>query len=211
MVRSNSVQPDPTKKKQPRQGALSKKKVGGSEGSPLQEVDYAYNIRGWLTSVNQPQNLGKDLFGFELKYQNPVSNGKDTPKYNGNISQMDWKTRSNNEELRRYTYQYDDLNRLTKSFYSKPLAVQPNTGSYDEYLSYDVNGNIKTLSRFGDMDKPQAVKIDELSYTYIGNQLVKVSAQKRQDGLCVSTEKLYIQRHILHLSFRLALRYFIFW
>ena len=175
MVRSNSVQPDPTKKKQPRQGALSKKKVGGSEGSPLQEVDYAYNIRGWLTSVNQPQNLGKDLFGFELKYQNPVSNGKDTPKYNGNISQMDWKTRSNNEELRRYTYQYDDLNRLTKSFYSKPLAVQPNTGSYDEYLSYDVNGNIKTLSRFGDMDKPQAVKIDELSYTYIGNQLVKVS------------------------------------
>ena len=88
---------------------------------------------------------------------------------------MDWKTRSNNEELRRYTYQYDDLNRLTKSFYSKPLAVQPNTGSYDEYLSYDVNGNIKTLSRFGDMDKPQAVKIDELSYTYIGNQLVKVS------------------------------------
>ena len=156
-------------------GRLSKKKVGGSEGSPLQEVDYAYNIRGWLTSVNQPQNLGKDLFGFELKYQNPVSNGKDTPKYNGNISQMDWKTRSNNEELRRYTYQYDDLNRLTKSFYSKPLAVQPNTGSYDEYLSYDVNGNIKTLSRFGDMDKPQAVKIDELSYTYIGNQLVKVS------------------------------------
>ena len=175
MVRSNSIQPDPTKKKQPWQGALSKRKVGGSEGSPLQEVDYAYNIRGWLTSVNQPQNLGKDLFGFELKYQNPVSNGKDTPKYNGNISQMDWKTRSNNEELRRYTYQYDDLNRLTKSFYSKPLAVQPNTGSYDEYLSYDVNGNIKTLSRFGDMDKPQAVKIDELSYTYIGNQLVKVS------------------------------------
>ena len=156
-------------------GRLSKKKVGGSEGSPLQEVDYAYNIRGWLTSVNQPQNLGKDLFGFELKYQNPVSNGKESPKYNGNISQMDWKTRSNNEELRRYTYQYDDLNRLTKSFYSKPLAVQPNTGSYDEYLSYNVNGNIKTLSRFGDMDKPQAVKIDELSYTYIGNQLVKVS------------------------------------
>ena len=36
-------------------------------------------------------------------------------------------------------------------------------------------------------------------------------SQKRQDGLCVSTEKLYIQRHILHLSFRLALRYFIFW
>ena len=173
-ARSNSVQPDPTKK-QPWQGELSKKRVGGTEGSPLQEVDYTYNIRGWLTSVNQPQNLGKDLFGFELKYQNPVSNGKDTPKYNGNISQMDWKTRSNNEELRRYTYQYDDLNRLTKSFYSKPLAVQPNTGSYDEYLSYDVNGNIKTLSRFGDMDKPQAVKIDELSYTYIGNQLVKVS------------------------------------
>ena len=206
MVRSNSVQPDPTKKKQPWQGALSKKKVGGSEGSPLQEVDYAYNIRGWLTSVNQPQNLGKDLFGFELKYQNPVSSGKDTPKYNGNISQMDWKTRSNNEELRRYTYQYDDLNRLTKSFYSKPLAVQPNTGSYDEYLSYDVNGNIKTLSRFGDMDKPQAVKIDELSYTYIGNQLVKVSDNSQNPsgypigGGVIELKKLYNKGNIAELD-----------
>ena len=42
----------------------------------------------WFRRLYQPQNLGKDLFGFELKYQNPVSNGKESPKYNGNISQM---------------------------------------------------------------------------------------------------------------------------
>jgi hypothetical protein len=56
---------------------LSNKKVGNN----LQSIDYAYNIRGWMTRINDPANLSNKLFGYEVKYQNGISG-----KYNGNIS-----------------------------------------------------------------------------------------------------------------------------
>ncbi|MDY3344210.1 DUF6443 domain-containing protein [Riemerella anatipestifer] len=150
------------------------KKVGGSIGAPLQQLDYSYNIRGWLTKLNRPEDLGTDLFGFELRYQNPVaSDAKQQPRYNGNIAQMDWVSRQDGQ-LRRYTYQYDPLNRLRNAYYSKPNATVPITNAYNEYLAYDANGNITTLHRFGGSDQNMAVKIDELTYTYNGNQLINV-------------------------------------
>ena len=34
----------------------------------MQTVDYTYNIRGWLTQMNDSYNLGSDLFAMQLKY-----------------------------------------------------------------------------------------------------------------------------------------------
>jgi hypothetical protein len=43
-------------------GQLIGKKVGNTVGStPLQEVDYYYNIRGWLKSINDIAELGTQL------------------------------------------------------------------------------------------------------------------------------------------------------
>ncbi|REC59022.1 RHS repeat-associated core domain-containing protein, partial [Chryseobacterium pennae] len=48
---------------------LESKKVGGiSVGTPLQQIDYKYNIRGWMTKINDPANLNGKLFGYEIKY-----------------------------------------------------------------------------------------------------------------------------------------------
>ncbi|MEC5171290.1 DUF6443 domain-containing protein, partial [Chryseobacterium nepalense] len=42
---------------------LSGKKVGGaSVSTPLQDISYKYNIRGWMTQINDPNNLGNNLF-----------------------------------------------------------------------------------------------------------------------------------------------------
>ncbi|MDR6160285.1 hypothetical protein QF023_003801 [Chryseobacterium sp. SLBN-27] len=39
--------------------------MGGAVlGSGLQTVDYQYNIRGWMTKVNDPKNLNGKLFGY---------------------------------------------------------------------------------------------------------------------------------------------------
>lgn len=38
-------------------GQLTVKKVGGQNPSGLQQVDYQYNIRGWMTRINNPENL----------------------------------------------------------------------------------------------------------------------------------------------------------
>ncbi|MDQ1859220.1 DUF6443 domain-containing protein, partial [Chryseobacterium sp. WLY505] len=81
---------------------VTNKKVGGvTASSPLQQIDYQYNIRGWLTQINDPANLGNDLFGYKIRYNEVQGlevpntnypNQKVKPKYNGNIAEVDWKT-----------------------------------------------------------------------------------------------------------------------
>ena len=80
---------------------------------------YTYNIKGSVTKVNDPANLGTKLFGYELKYFNPLNTMNSTAKYNGNIAEVTWKTATDNV-LRQYNYQYDALNRLKKGTYSEP-------------------------------------------------------------------------------------------
>ena len=53
------------------------------DDSYLQSVDYRYNERGWLTSINGEELTGEsgDLFAMELEY-----NTGPNPQYNGNIA-----------------------------------------------------------------------------------------------------------------------------
>ena len=59
-------------------GQLIEKNLHVDQSIPLQSVDYRYNIRGWLESVNNAQltNDGSDdindLFGMEIIYQTPL-------------------------------------------------------------------------------------------------------------------------------------------
>ncbi|MES2544557.1 MAG: hypothetical protein V4548_06710 [Bacteroidota bacterium] len=105
-----------------------------------------------------------------MAYNDPATA---TALYNGNISETYWKGNSDNI-LRKYKYTYDNLNRLTDANYNKPGLS--NVDSYREKVTYDKNGNIIALLRNGDMDTNGGMvnKIDDLSYTYDGNQLTKV-------------------------------------
>ncbi|MFW0740036.1 RHS repeat domain-containing protein [Flavobacterium sp. T12S277] len=160
-------------------GQLTSKNVGNTTASPLQKVDFNYNIRGWLTEINKTANLqqgtdAKDLFAFKVSYNAPQAAiiGVNA-LYNGNISETLWKTSSDNIE-RGYGYTYDKLNRLKTSIYEKSGLT---TNAYDENLTYDKNGNIVSLLRKGDLD-PQtgAIIIDNLVYGPVANsnQLAKV-------------------------------------
>jgi RHS repeat-associated protein len=165
-------------------GQLTSKKVGNTSSMPLQKVDYTYNIRGWLTSINNDatNNLvlnttEKDLFGFKINYNTIAGTVADVkPLYNGNIAETYWRT---DAPLRKYGYVYDNLNRLKSAVYQKPGNAIPVSGAYNESLSYDKNGNIISLQRFGTSDAPSVVfQIDDLSYEYStanGNQLTKVT------------------------------------
>ncbi|WEK69067.1 MAG: DUF6443 domain-containing protein [Candidatus Chryseobacterium colombiense] len=149
------------------------KKVGGTGIVPLQSIDYQYNIRGWMTKINDPQNLNGKLFGYEIKFQNPENGAVFPAKYNGNISEIDWRT-SNGNILKRYNYKYDGLDRLRDAVYEEPLATVPNTNGYGESVTYDLNGNLKSLKRFHGITTTPLL-IDDLDYNiYKGNQLIKV-------------------------------------
>jgi len=161
---------------------LETKKVGGTNpGSPLQTINYQYNIRGWLTKINDPANLNGKLFGYEIKYQNPVYTSKAPGRFNGNITEVDWKNSSENV-LKRYTYAYDGLNRLKDAFYAEPDVTNPHNGNYDEYLTYDLNGNIKTLKRKAfPIGGTTSTLVDDLEYQYTGNRLNQVIESAMND------------------------------
>ncbi|MBL4662989.1 MAG: hypothetical protein JKY22_05430, partial [Flavobacteriaceae bacterium] len=149
----------------------------------LQNVDYKYNVRGWLTDINDLSgiSLNTDLFHFQINYNNTTNSGSSVPLYNGNISQTFWRTTHDQTHTRGYEYHYDDLNRITEanSFKGAGLNNMTNTGNYKvNNISYDLNGNILSLTRFGsdNSNSPPAIW-DNLLYSYSGNKLMEVEEQ----------------------------------
>ena len=168
---------------------LTIKKVGNSVATtPLQTIDYKYNIRGWMTNINNVEvtetTTYKDLFAFSIYYDNPHPGYGFRPgKYNGNISQTRWKSSTDNI-IRNYVYEYDNLNRLTGSFYVKGDYLVGDV--YNEYANYDKNGNILNMYRSGNQDlSSNMIWIDDLTYSYKlnSNKLLAVTdASTLKDG-----------------------------
>jgi len=59
--------------------------------------------------MNDPDNLGSDLFGMELKYDTANTVSNEAAQFNGNISSMLWASARDNQ-VRGYGYHYDYLN-----------------------------------------------------------------------------------------------------
>lgn len=187
-------------------GRLNKKEVGDYAGVSSQIINYDYNVRGWLKAINNVDNLignllqPTDLFALKINYDQvenaPNSNFK--PLYNGNISEIYWRTNTDNV-LREYSYRYDDLNRLEEAVYQRPNLAVPTTNAYNESITYDKNGNILHLDRFGGVDTSTgAIQIDNNTYTYYSgtNRLRKItdvtnSTQGFKDGANVTDEYTY--------------------
>jgi RHS repeat-associated protein len=171
-------------------GQLVDKKLHSKDNGATfkQSVDYRYNIRGWLRSMNNSQLTANsdnddtnDLFGMELGYNNSLGSGN-AALYNGNISGMKW---SRNQALGTvkdvaYNYSYDPLNRiLSASYLNNTAGTWANaSGAFSESgYAYDQNGNITALTRKG----ATGANMDLLAYNYgtvgnvaYGNQLLKV-------------------------------------
>ncbi|MBC7410104.1 MAG: RHS repeat-associated core domain-containing protein [Arcicella sp.] len=158
-------------------GNLIQKKIGGqaplasatyASVTPLQTVDYNYNIRGWLKAINNPAILNDDLFAFAINYNITTLGAK--PLFNGNISETSWET-ANDGKLRSYKFSYDDLNRLTDADYIGNYSLFNNTSQTENYtennIQYDKNGNITHLERYGLSNNSNVIdKIDKLTYKY---------------------------------------------
>ncbi len=163
-------------------GQLTSKKVGGSPANTysntqgLQTVDYKYNVRGWLKTINEGTTANGDLFGFAINYNSTTENLGASPLYNGNISETIWQT-SNDNTKRAYGYNYDALNRITNATSSD--AGKFNLGG----VTYDKNGNIFKLQRQGAIVPEPTINtntdfgtMDDLTYVYdSGNKLLKVT------------------------------------
>jgi Fe-S cluster assembly iron-binding protein IscA len=142
-------------------GQMKQKYLNSTDASKFrQQLDYRYVPRGWMSKVLGRTSAG-DNFGIELKYTNTAN-----AQYNGNIGEMSWK-RTGSSNWGSYNFTYDKANRLTNA-----------AGTHQELISYDLNGNIKTLNRWIDGSHK-----DGLTYTYEnGNQLSKVTDSQGAEG-----------------------------
>ena len=175
-------------------GQLIAKRLHSVDGTNfLQKVDYRYNIRGWLTQINDrgltngatieddesdpDTQADPDLFALELRYNTPLQSTV-TPQYNGNIAQAMWRTRSsntnNNMVLRDYEYSYDAVNRIKSAQYNTWVGngwgTAPTTDFSVAGITYDGNGNLLSMLRQGtingDNNNPINGPLDKLKYTY---------------------------------------------
>jgi RHS repeat-associated protein len=167
-------------------GQLVDKKLHSTDGTSFkQSIDYRYNIRGWLTSINDSQLMVNanndetgDLFGMNLAYNESIGTGNGQ-EFNGNISGIKWNNNLAKGTIkeRAYNFGYDPMNRLLSATHKENPGAWTAASSYHEdNLSYDLNGNIKTLNRKGS----NGLSMDVLSYNYgtgdaISNQLQYVS------------------------------------
>ncbi|WP_345125078.1 DUF6443 domain-containing protein, partial [Hymenobacter antarcticus] len=162
-------------------------------GRLAQQVDYAYNIRGWLTQLNNPYYpKAENLFNLSLHYETGFTKGYE--QYNGNLTGQTWRSARNGVQ-RAYGYAYDPLNRLLQGDFvarNASVAATPATaGAWraeeDNYrlsfVSYDDNGNIMSLRRRGLLANATHATakrfgpVDHLAYAYAGNRLQAVDDQ----------------------------------
>lgn len=126
-------------------------------------VQYQYNLRNWVTSITATK------FQQNLYY----NTGNGASCYNGNISSTTWKS-GNDAILRGYKFTYDGANRMTGGTYGEGTAINSNADRFNESATYDKNGNIVTLQRRGQTSTSAYAQLDNLTYTYNGNQVTKI-------------------------------------
>ena len=138
-------------------GRLVSRKLGNTTET------LAYNPRGWLTSKESTP------FKMRLRYESPAGGG--VACWNGNISEWEWQQGTNVALM--YGFTYDGVNRLKETTQQQKSGTTWSTlpGSYLERgLTYDRNGNIKTLQRTA-----AGTMVDNLVYGYTGNQLTSLT------------------------------------
>ncbi|MDR1371487.1 MAG: RHS repeat-associated core domain-containing protein, partial [Dysgonamonadaceae bacterium] len=134
---------------------LGRLKTTQAANLPNLLTSYAYNIRSWTSSITN------DLFSENLLYD-----------YNGNITNISssQKNSTSGTALNRVqTFQYDQLSRLIAASCSG--GNQNHSASYN----YDKQGNITNLMRYGQLSAGVYGLIDNLSFSYTGNQLKTVN------------------------------------
>lgn len=149
-------------------GELESKSLGDAI-TPLEILNYDYNIQGWLKSINgdeldDPSENGSTMtnhyFAMDLSYDY----GFEQNQLNGNIAGIKWKSKSS-DKIRAYGFDYDKVNRLTKANYTQGSSWSQTTADFSTSYGYDANGNILSLQRQG-VVAGTITPIDNLTYDY---------------------------------------------
>lgn len=164
-------------------------------GDFLQSVDLRYDLQGRLLSINGSElsiangnenDVTADLFGMDLLYEQEDNGLGNTGRWDGLVTGVKWKTKDPSldpnaqgtaQRERGYRMEYDRIGRMNHAYYSarESGAWGAEAGGYDEKnIAYDANGNIRSLTRNTLPTNGSVAVMDNLSFSYSGNQLQQV-------------------------------------
>lgn len=160
-------------------GQLKVKNLGVKNNVPIEALNYEYNIRGWLKSINKKfvntNGSTENWFGQELSYDDGFKKNQLT----GNIAGIKWKSKSDGI-ARAYGYDYDPVSRILKADFTQYTSGSWNSNTVDFSVqigdgvnpgsAYDANGNILAMTQKGLKGTTSAV-IDQLTYNYAQSQV----------------------------------------
>ena len=140
-------------------------------------ITSTFNIQNWLTTF-RALNGNKTLYSQSLRYYNPVKGAK--PLFGGNISEWEVGHATINTQgaytglysLQNYLFSYDGLGRLQESKRLVANSLNDSKQYTEKNITYDSNGNILTLSRFG--ESATAPK-DNFTFAYSGDKISTLS------------------------------------
>jgi len=170
-------------------GQMIDKKLHSTNGGStyMQSVDYRYNIRGQLLSINNSKltsdtgtgsgytnDDSNDLFGMQFLYDQVDPNVVNKPYYNGKLSAVKWMSKDASGTPgyeRSFKYAYDAMDRYTTATYAERTTTgtglfNNNIGGFNENITYDVGGCIATLGRNSATGVNSHIQIDTLTYSY---------------------------------------------
>ena len=126
-------------------------------------VKYQYDLRGWLEHTEYDDGEGYDEWLFYC--DNPAGT---TPLHSGQVSYTS-RTYAGDTDTEGIGYEYDLQNRLATTVYMQGGMAADTMLTNGEGFSYDKMGNITRLERYSG-----TTQIDDLTFTYDGNQVVSV-------------------------------------
>lgn len=181
---------------------LSQKKLGMA-ATPVETLDYLYNIRGWITGINRDYVKGSAnrYFGMELGYDKTATVTGNTvfnyPKYDANVSGVIWKSKGDGV-LRKYDYLYDYDDRLLKADFVQNPGDNTWSNSQVDYsvygapehnnrIGYDANGNILSLYQNG-LKLAGSGPVDKMRYSYLNTNMSNRLSAVTEDASIAQTD-----------------------
>jgi len=160
--------------------------------SYLEKLQYSYNLHGDITGINKDYalktsfNKWSNYFGQCLGFDKTEGVFNNT-NLSGQVAGNVWTTQGDDAQ-RKYEYSYDNANRLSNAFFNEKKTTGDSwshatmdfsvSGSANNKIEYDKNGNLTVLSQRGVIiGNSSPVTIDDLTYTYYtnSNRLKKVT------------------------------------
>lgn len=149
-------------------------RLAGKDGGSCLSESYDYDLHGWISGIEAGRGADT-LFSESIRYGSPLKPDA-VPLYSGGISEIS--SLQHGGPVNTYSYSYDGSSRLTDARHFIGSASVASDTDTERSVSYDANGNVMSLARYGASDAGGSV----LGFSYTGNHMTGAADSVSQES-----------------------------